>query len=490
MIGKVRAPLPANESLRLAALRRYAVLDSGPEDAFDRLTALAARIFQVPIALVSLVDANRQWFKSCVGLSDRETHRDAAFCSHAVAADAALVIQDARDDPRFVDNPLVIGSPYIRFYAGAPLRTPDGLVLGTFCIIDSKPRVLLEEERQRLIAFAATAMDELELRHATLKLAEQKAQLEDALMDAERNRRLFERIAHSSPDLIYLYDLIGRHVVYANRDAIVVLGYTQEQFQEFGESLIPAIIHPDDLKPVLRHFLAFEKMDDEGRIEFTCRVRDGSGAYRWFQARENVFTRTDAGEPREILGVASDVTSLKVAEERLALLATTDEMTRIPNHRSFRERLTQLVAEGERKRSFALAMVDVDHFKRLNDMHGHQVGDEVLKAVAGGLAGNIRVVDHVARYGGEEFAVLFVDVDEAAAVMLADRLRRVIAEIRGPVAVTASFGVCGYRPGLGSEALVSRADAALYRAKEEGRNRVVAAAQVAAESAPRTRVAR
>ena len=128
------------EAARLAALDRFEILDTGPELLFDSLTALAAKTFDVPIALISLLDSERQWFKSRVGLEVDETAREISFCKYTVQSDDPLIVLDALLDPRFVDGPLVVGSPHIRFYAGAPLRTVDGHRLGALCIIDRLPR--------------------------------------------------------------------------------------------------------------------------------------------------------------------------------------------------------------------------------------------------------------------------------------------------------------------------------------------------------------
>jgi GAF domain-containing protein len=121
----MRPPKPANESKRLAALRRYH-LNPEREASFDRITEVVARVLDVPMALISLIDAERQWFKSCLGLEATETNRDEAFCAHAILYDEPLIVGDATADARFADNPFVLGAPHIRFYAGAPLRTPDG----------------------------------------------------------------------------------------------------------------------------------------------------------------------------------------------------------------------------------------------------------------------------------------------------------------------------------------------------------------------------
>jgi phosphoribosyl 1,2-cyclic phosphodiesterase/CheY-like chemotaxis protein len=138
----IRARLPENEAARLAALDALEILDSAPEERFDRIIRIASQAFDVPIALVSLVDRDRQWFKSCIGLDAKETPRDMAFCAHAILNDEVLIVPDAFQDPRFADNPLVTGEPHVRFYAGCPLKLPDGNLVGTLCLIDTRPRQL------------------------------------------------------------------------------------------------------------------------------------------------------------------------------------------------------------------------------------------------------------------------------------------------------------------------------------------------------------
>jgi anti-sigma regulatory factor (Ser/Thr protein kinase) len=159
-----------DEQGRLAALARYRILDTEPEPAFDDLTLLASQICDTPIALITLVDEDRQWFKSRVGISLQETSRSIAFCAHAIQHDAIMVVSDAAGDDRFRQNPCVVGEPHIRFYAGAPLVTPDGHALGTLCVVDSVPRALTAEQVQALDALRHQAVSQLELRRNLIEL--------------------------------------------------------------------------------------------------------------------------------------------------------------------------------------------------------------------------------------------------------------------------------------------------------------------------------
>ncbi|NIV76045.1 MAG: GAF domain-containing protein, partial [Gammaproteobacteria bacterium] len=142
----MRARLPENEAERIRSLRRCSILDTEPEERFDRYTRIAAGLFNVPIALVSLIDTERQWFKSRHGLEATETHRDMAFCAHAILGDDVLHVPDALQDARFADNPLVTRDPRIRFYAGIPLTLADGSRAGTLCLLDHRPRCLDESD--------------------------------------------------------------------------------------------------------------------------------------------------------------------------------------------------------------------------------------------------------------------------------------------------------------------------------------------------------
>ena len=178
--------MSSNDGARVDALQKYAILDSEPEQAFDDLTLLASYVCKTPIALISLVDEDRQWFKAKVGISATETSRDIAFCSTAIQQGDVFVVPDALQDERFRTNPLVVSEPSIRFYAGAPLINEDGYALGTLCVIDRTPRVLGSDQETALKALSRLVLMQMEFRRNLLMLKE-------ALSDRTREEHERER---------------------------------------------------------------------------------------------------------------------------------------------------------------------------------------------------------------------------------------------------------------------------------------------------------
>ncbi|MFN8514532.1 MAG: PAS domain-containing protein [Thermomicrobiales bacterium] len=183
----MQPPIPANEAARLAALRALGILDTPPDERFERITRVARRILGVPITLIGLIDDERQWFKSCQGLDSSETPRGLTFCAYALNGDGPLLVPDATRDPRFADNPMVVGPPHIRSYAGYPLRSPDGYIYGTLCVIDTTPRTYSADDIANLADLAAWCESELnneELNRAHAALRESEERLRTVITSA------------------------------------------------------------------------------------------------------------------------------------------------------------------------------------------------------------------------------------------------------------------------------------------------------------------
>jgi diguanylate cyclase (GGDEF)-like protein len=353
----MKAPLPEDETARLEALQRYQILDTMAEQVYDDITRIAAYVTQSPIALMSLVDRDRQWFKSSIGLAVSETPREVAFCAHAILTPGQpLIVPDAQQDQRFVDNPLVTGEPRIRFYLGAPLVTPDSQALGTLCVLDHVPRELTADQVDVMAALSRQVVTQLELRqHA--------ADLRRAVADRE----------------VYLSQL--------------------EAYQQ----------------------------------------------------------------------------KLEEANARLQEQSYTDKLTGVGNRAAFDQRLDEEVYRSSRYESpVSLLLIDVDRFKGFNDSFGHQAGDAALRMVAQALRCG-RPSDFIARYGGEEFAVILPTTAAPEACVVAERMRKAVANASLPAGpLTVSIGASTLAPGIpGTAALIAAADKALYAAKQGGRNRVV-----------------
>ena len=236
--------LPKDELGRLEALRRYRILDTPPDGAFDHIAELAAGLFRVPIALVSLVDHDRIWFKSRLGIEDPEVGRDAGLCASAILSPEVYHVRDATHDPGAQDNPLVAGPFGVRFYAAAPLRTHDGFNLGTLSVIDRVPRELAPDEAEMLKKLAALVMDQMELRLAARKVAEQ---VEHSL--GEQLRHANEALKHSElrfrdlfdeAPIAYVHEGLDSRMIQANHTAMRILGLKPEEVAgTFGKSLVP-----------------------------------------------------------------------------------------------------------------------------------------------------------------------------------------------------------------------------------------------------------
>ncbi len=254
------APLPANEPARLAALRAFDILDTPRDEAFDRVTRMAAAMLQSPIALVSLVDEDRQWLKSTCGLEVSETPRSVAFCAHTILGQEVLVVPDSTLDPRFDTNPLVTGAPGIRFYAGAPLRTSDGFQLGSLCVIDTVPRELATAQVSLLTDLAALVVNQLERVRAESSLRIELEERKEAEKKARVSEEKFRAVTQSVGDAIISSDSAG-NIIFWNSGAEKTFGQREEAV--LGQPL--GIILPERLRAMHRAWMARFPATDEMR---------------------------------------------------------------------------------------------------------------------------------------------------------------------------------------------------------------------------------
>lgn len=338
---------PDNERDRQTALRRYEILDTPSDGAFDSITALIAKLLDVPIAIVSLVDNDRIWFKSHHGLDIQQIDRDPGLCASVILNDAPYIVEDAKVDPRTLTNPLVAEEFGLRFYAGSPLKTHDGYNLGTLCCLDFKPRTLSSLEIDILESFARIVMDQMELRIAARQIDKLHIKL------TELNKALEEK-------------------------------------------------------------------------------------------------------------------------------ASRDMLTELWNRRAVLELLDQNLARAIRDHlPLSILMLDIDHFKSINDTYGHPVGDQVLKTVAESLSHSLRKSDTIGRLGGEEFLCILPACAQQEAFTVAERCRRSIENLaivlegsNKTISISVSIGLftSDEHFSLNADEMIIKADAALYHSKQQGRN--------------------
>ena len=356
------APIPADEAARLSALRAYEILDTPSEVAFERIASLASRMLEMPITAVSFVDRDRQWFKAIVGLEVSETSIELSFCAHAILGDDVLVVPDAAADPRFADNGLVTGAPGIRFYAGAPLLTPEGQALGTLCVIDRQPRAFDQRQRHILRDLAALVVDELKLRREIVARREAEAALviqhrvlQDAhdsieqrvkarttelteinealqseirqrhLADQERDRseHRFRQLFNQATEAAFVHDVDG-WVFDLNDAACALLGYSREE-------LLRMNVRDFTLDHVSVEGVPFWRELAVGSTEkFECRDRRKDGSVLLVEVHATVL---DTPQGRRLLALVRDITELRRNEERLRARACDQEaLARLGSH--------------------------------------------------------------------------------------------------------------------------------------------------------------
>jgi PAS domain S-box-containing protein len=364
------APRHRRESERLEALRRYGILDTPPEEEFDDLVRLTATICGTPVAAVNLVDGHRQWFKAAVGVKVRETSLESSFSAHAILQEGVVEVADATLDPRFRANPLVVDEPYVRFFAAAPLLTPEGLPIGTLCVMDHQPRRLTEAQRDALGVLSRQVMAQFELRLQLEEAAAHAAQIEEILETAE--------VA------TWRWD-IRRDRVRANRLLQFFFGLSDEEAAGGAVASYLRPMHPDDRERVAE---ALRRSVDAGAAyEVEYRVTGADGQERWVLARGRGEFGPD-GKVDTLAGILVDITARRRAEiqrreraERLRLLAeSAADLLEIRDPHAMMAALFERVRESIGLDAFIAFSVDASGTKLRADAYAG-VPDEIVAEI-------------------------------------------------------------------------------------------------------------
>jgi len=471
------------EQARIATLDSLGLLHTPAEREFDAIVQLAQRLTGSKIALVSLIDKDRQWLKAKIGLKVSQTPRELAFCAHAVAADDVLIVPDARLDDRFRDNPLVTGAPHIRFYAGVPIRAgmlecpSKRLPLGTLCVIDDTPRDVAPGDLNLLIELANLVEALITARSSTaaaVRFAEERGSNLRKLDQKHRQLRQAERMANIGSWRLTLSD-----------------NSTEWSEQTYAIHGVPAG-DGAALKTALDFYPPKARATITAALERTIRTGEPFDVETDFKTAQGEYRRVRSigelevaeGCPVALIGVFQDITSRYLMEQALRDAAHTDDLTRIASRGRFNEYVDERIAiaikAGER---CALLLIDLDHFKAVNDRLGHHAGDDVLRVMASRLQASYLSNCFAARLGGDEFVLLIPD--QAILQDLPALLRRLLAELQYSVSakgltlrVSATIGACWVGGNITCRGDVLRnADVALYEAKRRQRGSAVIAGE-------------
>ncbi|MGC1396376.1 MAG: diguanylate cyclase [Coleofasciculaceae cyanobacterium] len=512
------------EAARIAALGECNILDTPPEKAFDDITRLAAYICGTPIALISLVDASRQWFKSKVGLDVAETNRDIAFCDHTIKQGELLIVPDTLTDRRFATNPLVTCEPYIRFYAGVPLLTPEGHALGTLCVIDYVAREMTSGQVEALSTLADQVSSQILLRRNLIELSRatyKRQQAEEALSQANaqltnrvkelEQRNLEIMLLSEMSDFLQaclsveeakkviakliplLFPALDGGVLFKNPTNNLV-----EAVTTWGQPNSSQVLSTCECWALRRSRVHWLQDAHHGMLcqhfftnpkpaQALCvpMLAQGETLGLLYLSSQEFGQFTDA--KKRLARTVSEQIALALANiklrENLRNQSIRDPLTSLYNRRYLEESLFRELNRAKRKQQpIGIVMLDVDHFKRFNDQFGHDAGDTVLKEVAKFLQKHTRQSDIACRYGGEEFILILPEASINALKERAEQIREgikallLIHDDQALGKITISLGIASFpEHGLIGDALIKAADTALYRAKAEGRDRVVSA---------------
>lgn len=500
----IKPKIPECETERLQALIALNILDTKSEKSYDAITAIAKKFFDVPIVAISLVDAERQWFKSIQGLDVCETSREVSFCGHTILQDEVFLVENALEDERFCDNPLVSGEPKIRFYAGCPVKSASGYRVGTLCIIDTKPRKFSKKKLNVLKDFVTLIEEEFFEKRKSVGYLNEIAKIQEMYISNEEPRKLFNYILsfllrHTGSE----YGFIGavlqdkeHNLPYLKTYAITNIAWNDET-NKFYEENAPQGMEFRNLDTLFGYSLKTGQQVISNQPKTDPRAggipkghpplnsylgmpihgSDGFIAMYGLANRAGGYTQALADDLMAVTQIMSSIIESSANMATVNDMAERDQLTRAYNRYYLRKYVTNIL-ESHKASKHAFMMIDFDNFKKINDYYGHPVGDVVLKLFIQRLDVLFKDRDCIARIGGDEFIIFLENISEYSdAGIIAQRILSLSKQpykIEGvTVESTVSIGVVCYPEAAASyEELSKKVDLALYQAKQE-KNQVV-----------------
>jgi len=461
----MKYPISNNESERLETLHGLGILGTETTPEFEAIVGLAAAVFEAPIAFISLLDRDVQWFKAKLGLDDDQTCRDVAFCNYTILGNEVFVVEDATQDKRFHCNPMVTGAPSFRFYAGIPFSLDGKTNAGSICVVDTKSRKATEAQLNQLAQLRDIVIG-LVRAHVTAiaaKTSELHARQRGKLLSqVERisgigawSLNTESLVTKWSPQVFAIHELMGAEPP-CLQEAIAF--YPEHERERLSQKIAACI-------------------DDGVPYEIECDFVTAKGNKR--RVRSTAEIERGQGGNKLLIGIFEDITDQHELEQKLWHSANVDSLTGIANRHSFhgaiKKRLNADSAEGDQ---LALLMVDLDNFKSINDNLGHLAGDQVLRTVAQRIAKAIPESAFCARLGGDEFAVLLNSLPdnraaEELAIKLVEKINLPVKYEHHSISVGASIGISSHDSRTATEDdLFLKSDLALYHVKQHGRGNV------------------